>query len=653
MIEALFEAALQRHRAGRPDEAAGLYRRVLAIDPRHADSLHLLGVIAAQSGRHGEAAALIGRAVAISPDFALAHFNRGNALRALERHAEAVEAFGRAARLDPRHAASQNNLGAALRALGRCDEAVDAYRRASALKPDDPDVCYNLGVALGELRRDEEAAAAYRRALALKPDHVDALINLGVALQALGRDAEALDAFRRAVAVDPLAADAHAGIGGVLQARGRFEAALLAYRRALELKPDEAAAHIRLGFTLHALGRPDEALAAYRRAIALRSDDAEAHVGAGVALQELGRSGEAAAAVERALALDPASARAWYIRSDLKTFAPDDPDIARMEALLAGADARRLDPDARLDLEFALGKAWMDVGEADRAFAHLTAGNRRVRGALAYDVEADVSRFAAVARTFTPELMDRLGGAGFGDERPLFIVGMPRSGTTLVEQILASHPQIHGAGELGLLDEVVGRAWPRGFPPSASDLAGADLSALGRAYAERVGALAPGSRRVVDKMPSNFPFAGLIALMLPGARILHCRRDPVDTCLSCYSKRFAGRWDFAYDLGDLGRYYRAYDALMAHWRALLPSERFAEVRYEELVGNLRGEAERLIAFCGLAWDDACLDFHRTVRPVRTASVNQVRQPIYRTSLARWKPYAAHLGPLLAALGLAA
>jgi hypothetical protein len=201
-----------------------------------------------------------------------------------------------------------------------------------------------------------------------------------------------------------------------------------------------------------------------------------------------------------------------------------------------------------------------------------------------------------------------------------------------------------------LLGEIVGRAWSRGYPPSASELSNTDLAALGRAYADQVAALAPDKRRVVDKMPGNFQFAGLIALMLPGARIIHCQRDPIDTCLSCYSKRFTGRQDFAYDLGDLGRYYRAYDTLMAHWRALLPPERFIEVRYEDVVADLRGEAERLVGFCEVAWDEACINFHRTARPVRTASVNQVRQPIYRTSLARWTSYEAHLQPLLAALG---
>jgi len=284
----------------------------------------------------------------------------------------------------------------------------------------------------------------------------------------------------------------------------------------------------------------------------------------------------------------------------------------------------------------------MDVGDADQAFARLNAGNRRVRGSLVYDVEADVSCFKAIADAFTSDVMNLFAGAGDTSEHPVFVVGMPRSGTTLVEQILASHPDVHGAGELNLLSEVSGGAL---FPTL-----GRELPAWGRAYAERLAALAPGKRRVVDKMPSNFQFLGLIQLMLPNARIIHCRRDPIDTCLSCYSRKFADRQDFSYDLRDLGRYYRAYEDLMDHWRRLLPHDRLLEVRYEDLVNDLRTEAERLVAFCGLEWNEACLDFHRTDRPVQTASVNQVRQPIYRSSVSRWKQYARHLEPLLGALG---
>jgi hypothetical protein len=231
---------------------------------------------------------------------------------------------------------------------------------------------------------------------------------------------------------------------------------------------------------------------------------------------------------------------------------------------------------------------------------------------------------------------------------------MIRSGTSLIEQVLASHPEVHGAGELTVLaDAAAGAIGPDraalGYPGFAPTLTAEDLAAVGRAYVDQVAALAPGKRRVVDKLPANFQFAGLIHRALPNARIIHCRREAVDTCLSIYSKRFVGRQDYAYDLRELGLYHRGYETLMDHWRGLLPADRFIEVDYEDVVGDLEAQARRLVAFCGLDWNAACLDFHKTQRPVRTASANQVRQALYRTSVGRWKPYERHLGPLLTAL----
>jgi len=257
-----------------------------------------------------------------------------------------------------------------------------------------------------------------------------------------------------------------------------------------------------------------------------------------------------------------------------------------------------------------------------------------------------------VAETFTPELYARLQGAGAPSELPVFIVGMPRSGTTLIEQIVSSHPQVTGAGELSALRLVVegSGVFPERLEALAEGEAADLLRQLGQAYLARVAPLAQGRARLVDKMPGNFLYAGMIPLILPGARIIHTRRDAVDTCLSCYTKLFGGEQSFAYDQAELGAFYRHYERLMAHWREILPSERFIEVDYESVVDNLEDEARRLTDFLGLSWDDACLNFHDNRRVVRTASVNQVRQPIYKTSKGRWQAYADYLGPLLAALG---
>jgi tetratricopeptide (TPR) repeat protein len=674
-LDELLAGAVRSHKAMRLADAERLYRQALAIDPANADALHGLGVIAAQSGRHDEAIRLIGKAVDANPGLAAAHGNLGLALRALGRgeaavqsyrravelahnsaeahyslgaalqgigrHEEAVGAYRRALELQPGHAAAAYNQGLALQALGRDDEAVATYQRAIALNPQRAQAHNNLGVTLLRLGRAEEAAAACRRAVALQPDYGEARSNLGLALQDLGRDEEAVEVYQRLLERAPDYAVGHNNLGVLLQKLGRTDEALAVYETTLAISPDYAVAHNGRGLALQTLGRADEAIAAYRRAISLDPNLAAAGINLAIALQELGEAAEAMNAVDQALTIDPTSAHAWFTRSDLKTFTPDDPDIGRMEALLAAADEHRLSLVERLDLEFALGKAFMDIGDAERAFAHLDQGNRRMRASFRYDIEDDLRQFAAIARAYPPEVLRQAGGDP--SELPIFVVGMPRSGTTLVEQILAAHPEVHGAGELSDLETLAGDD-----PGQAQ--ASERLGALGRAYVDRISALAPGKRRVVDKMPANFRFTGLIRTALPNARIIHCRRDPIDVGLSCYARKFGGRQDFAYDLRELGLYYRGYERLMAHWRALLPADRFIEVRYEAVVGDLEGEARRLIGFCGLGWDPACLAFHAVRRPVRTASAGQVRRPIYNSSVGRWAPYAAHLKPLIKALG---
>jgi tetratricopeptide (TPR) repeat protein len=584
-VAGLYAQAVQLYRAGRLAEAEGLCRRLLAAAPRHPGGVHLLGLIALSANQPGP--------------------------------------------------------------------ALELFEKALELQPDYPDALNSRGVVLRRAGRHEEAAAAYRRAVELQPDHLNALNNLGNVLAHLGQAEEAVSVFKRALALKPELAEAHSNLGAALRAHGQAEEAVAELRQAVSLKPDFPEALNNLGAALRSLGRPGEAVAVLRRAIELKPDFIEAWANLANVQEELGETAEALATVRRALAIDPTSAHAWHTLSGLKTFAADDPDIPAMEAALATAEARDLRDD-RINLGFALGKAWMDLRDPDRAFEYLNTANRLRRATFDYDVEAEARGFDEIAKVFTPELMQRLAGTGDASELPIFVLGMPRSGTTLVEQILASHPVVHGAGELKVLEETLIAAAGRGdigplYPYMAQTLTPAALAKLGRAYVDQVAALAPGKERVVDKMPANFRLAGLIHLMLPNARIIHCRRDPVDTCLSCYAQNFAVGQRFTFDLRELGLYYRAYERLMAHWRTVLPPDRFLEVDYEEVVDDLEGQARRLIAFCGLPWDEACLKFYETRRPVRTASVSQVRQPIYRSSVARWKPYERQLAPLIQAL----
>jgi tetratricopeptide (TPR) repeat protein len=500
--------------------------------------------------------------------------------------------------------------------------------------------------------RHDDAVVHYRQALALRPDHAAAHNNLGNLMSSLGRPDEAIAHYRQALAIEPNLAETHNNLGILIAARVGPEAAIAHYRHALAIRPDLGEVHGNIGNALLMLRRADEAVAQFCKALALRPDLAQSYNGLGNALQVLGRLEEAHQAFAMSVKLAPRQAKLYLALAHSKPFAPNDPHLAAMQAL--ARDSASLNEDERISLDFALAKAFADLNEPERSFHHLSEGNARERARIAYDEPATLARFDCIRATFTPELMREKSGAGDPSRVPVFVVGMPRSGTTLVEQILASHSRVFGAGEIDDFAKVVPRRQDPGgaaviFPEVVSLLCGDDLRALGARYLDRIRAMAPAAERIVDKMPSNFSMVGLIHLALPQARIIHVRRDPVDTCLSCFSILFVGDHPYGYDLAELGRYYGAYERLMQHWRDVLPQGVMLEVRYEDVIDDIEQQARRLVAHCGLDWEEACLAFHRSPRPVATASVAQVRQPIYRSAVGRSQPYRAYLGPLLQAL----
>jgi tetratricopeptide (TPR) repeat protein len=445
-------------------------------------------------------------------------------------------------------------------------------------------------------------------------------------------------------------ADDILALGVALYEAGRPSEAVIQFERALALGSDRAEAHNDLGVALDAVGRRAEALDHYRRAIALKPGLADPYTNVGKLLMDLGQIEAAQTAFAAAVALAPHRGMFYFNLAHVKRFTADDPYLTAMENL--ARNPKSLGEEDHVKLQFALAKAYADLGAHERAFCHLHEGNARKRRMIAYDEGATLDQLARVRRVFDAPTVARASGAGNPSDLPVFIVGMPRSGTTLVEQILASHPEVYGAGELYDLDRLVRglASGAGGFPEIVADLTAAQLHDLGTAYLAGLEVEKPTARRVTDKMPWNYRFVGLIRLILPNARIIHVRRDPIDTCLSCFSKLFGANQEFSYDLAELGRYYRAYRALMDHWRAILPVGAMLEVEYEELVADFAVQARRIVAHCGLDWHEGCLDFHRTVRPVLTASAVQVRQPIYRTATEYWRPYRVHAGPLIQALG---
>ena len=640
--------------AGRPDAALPIYDAILQARPEDANLLHNRGVALMSLGRAAEAAQVFEAAAARRPGYVSAHFNGAICLANLGRLAEAEAAYARAIALEPGHGAAINNRGAALIGLGRPTEALACFERALELNASDAGAHANRANALCSLGRPREALAAADRALELQPNAVAALLNRGLALNDLGHPDEALRCFDLAVRLAPAYAEAHSNRGNVLHALRRPEDAVAAYERALEIRPDFPEALSNRGNVLRELGRTDDALASLDRAIALRPAYADAWENRGVTLVELGRIDEAIAAIETTLELAPDRVRPNQVLIELRKVTPGDRSLQALEAAARRESA--LFPEDRIRLNFALGKAYADLGEHDRCFARYARGGVLKRAASAYDEAATMQAIGAIIEAYDKTRLRRRTGKGDPSRVPVFVLGMPRSGTTLIEQILSRHPKVLAAGETPAFADALDALG--GEPRDAvrrmadfADLSPGTLKALGADYLARVCDGAPaGVERIVNKTTVNFLIAGLIHLALPKARIIHARRDAADTCWSCFTKLFVHDLPHTYDLRELGRYYRAYERLMEHWRQALPPGVMLEVQYEDVVSDLEGQARRMVEHCGLEWDPACLDFHAAERQVRTASVLQVRRPIYATSVGRWRAYEKHLGPLLEALG---
>jgi tetratricopeptide (TPR) repeat protein len=536
--------------------------------------------------------------------------------------------------------------------LGKKDAALVNYDRALTLRPDDAEALSNRGTTLKDLKRFEKALASYDRALALRPDYAEALYNRGNIMHELKRFEEALASYDRALTARPDFAEALSNRGNVLHELKRFEEALASYDRALTVRPDYARALSNRGTTLRELKRFQEALASYDRALTVRPDDAEALYNLGLVLTELGHMSKARAALEQAVELAPCKVKYRYDLSNITPFVAGDVHLTALEKL--AEESATLSVGDRIELHFTLGKAYEDVGRHAKAFSQWLDGNALKRQQITYNEAATLGKLDRVRAVFTFELIRTRQNFGNPSPAPVFIIGMARSGSTLVEQILASHPQVFGGGELKHFAAAMKRIKTKfgGYPELVSGMTDEDFRDLAARYLAEIERLAPESVRITDKTPGNFMFGGLIHLVLPNAPIIHTIRDPVDTCLSCFSKLFTEGQNHTYDLAELGRYYNYYQELMAHWHCVLPPGRILDVRYEDVVADLEGQARRIIAHCGLNWDSRCLAFHKTERPILTASAAQVRQPIYNSAVGRWRVHEEALRPLLAELGIA-
>ena len=638
------------------------------------------GVDALRRNQAAEAATLFEEAISIRRARPLYHFKLAHAYQVTRDIEQAAKAFENTIRLQPDLWQAQLGLGLIYFGQGKRKESARFFkevlrciassfaermwlipRRIGAKSSAQAKygqlgksavsarALHAIGLALESRGKLEKAIVRYRAASKIDPECTEALKSLGQALIKSFFYKEAAQQLERARGLEPKDPETLAYLGLALAWLAKFDEAEPPIDEALALSSDGSDALFAKGWLLQLTGDPDSATACFEKALAQAPKMIDAHLGLGTNLRDLGRFEEAAQCIKQVLSLDPGNGYALQHLSRSRKFTANDPELAAVRRALC----RRTRPtQEQIRLHYAAGKMFDDIGEVDEAFDHYRRGNDLFD--VRFDTTAHAEHISALIRTFSPAFFEQTEGYGDPSERPLFIVGMPRSGTTLVEQIIASHPRAFGAGELQdmirlkeRLPELTQADTP--YPDCVSRIGQGLAGSLARKYLKKLQELSADADRVTDKMPGNFLHLGLIALLFPKARIIHCMRNPLDTCVSIYLTPLYGWHPYACSLTHLGHYYREYQRLMDHWRDVLPLP-CLDLVYEDLVADQEGVSRQIIDFCGLEWDERCLTFYDTKRAVQTSSSEQVRRPVSSASIGRWKRYEAHLGALKEAIG---
>jgi len=616
-VEQMLNTAMGLHQNGNLQQAELIYWQVLNRQPRFAYAMNMLGVLLSQKKDHTEGARLLQKAIKLEPNVADYHINLGFNLQEQGKLEEAEKTFAKATRIDPGSADAWFNLGNASLMLKKTRTAADSFIKTIEINKNNLPAYNNLGNIYRELRMFNEALKMFNKVIELKPDLSRGWYNLGKVYRQMGDGENAIKCFEKVIAYEPANLKVRCQIA---DCRGRMlnnlEAALGDYDSVIKSNPEYVPVYRKKADLLSEFGRYEEAGLWYRKGLEIDQTNTTAYIG--------------------------------LINNRLH----NEQDIKYLLDLL---DKGELESRQVVDIHFAMGRMFDARNEYENAFRHYHLGNRLHRSTFEFQISGIENYVSKLVDTFDESLIARHANHGVNSNLPVFIVGMPRSGTTLVEQIIASHPKVFGAGELPYIGDLVQSSltledrFASMQTPVLPTLEATDIYNHASKYLAYITRSGSGKERITDKMPQNFLSLGHIALMFPQARIIHCNRNPMDTCLSIYTQKFTQHHPYGYDLEELGAYYRQYQRLMSHWESLL-GNRILTVQYEMLVDDLESMSRKLIDHIGLKWDDRCLHFHETNRPVRTASHLQVRQNIYTTSLERWRNYEPWLGPLRTALG---
>ena len=641
----IFEQVIVRLKSGARAEAESLCREAITQDPGDVNFRALLGTILAERNAFEEAEENLRHVIKVAPGHARAHEDLGTVLLNQSRADEALPLLEKAVALMPKSASAASKLAGALMALGRTADAEALRALATQLSPQQAKLEQATRLfAQGQFREAEKQAQSL-----LQENSRDvnaALLLARIAINARCYD-DAEQLLVRITEIAPGFVAAWHDLGSVLKELNRFEEAVKALQEAVRLDPANAVTHYFYGAALAMAAQPEAAIEAYRKAVDLDPDLSGAYLGLGHVLKTVGDQDGGVAAYRRAIELRPDFGEIYYSLSNLKTFRFSDQEIAGMEERVGN---NALPIDCQVHFAFSLGKAYEDKADYAAAFRYYELANRRHRETIAYDpVQTEVAH-EKIRKAFSLEFFEHQAqmGTGCRDPDPIFILGLPRSGSTLLEQILASHSLVDGTSELPdismIAQSVTNKAHGRTFPISMPELTSEELTALGKQYLSQTQRHRGSAPFFTDKMPNNFAYVGFIKAILPNAKIIDARRHPMDSCVGCFKQHFAKGQTFTYDLFELGEFYLEYERMMTHWDAVLPGQ-VLHVEYENVVSDLETQVRRLLEFCGLEFEQSCVNFHETKRAVRTASSEQVRQPIYQGSLATWKRFGSDLDVL--------
>ena len=644
----LFET-IELINSGQIDKAEALCRAAVERNTKDVNMTALLGATLFKAGKAPEAEKYLRLSIQLAPGFAKPYSDLGQLLLASRRPQEAADMLEHAVRLEPGEDDAWFSLGKARAMLGLGPQADAAFEKSFALNPLRKALA--LAAEQQQAGRLDEAEKTYRDILRSNPENVDALRLLGTLAFQSGRFYEAERLFRRAVSHAPDYVEARLDLGRALKEQQRLEEAIHSFEKAVELEPDNLQAHFLLASVLAPAARTYDAIAAYRKVLEMRPNHAGALLGLGHTLKTVGRQEEAIAAYRDCIRLKPGNGETYWSLANLKTYQLSDEDIRAMQAQVARQDEDEdFNSQSRVNFLFALAKAHEDRGDYRRAWQYYQEGNTTQRMEENYDPVRTEVMNDEIIKAFDREFLERHSGEGHPSAEPIFIVGLPRSGSTLLEQILASHSMVEGTAELPYVGVVAtsmnrNRADGVNYPRAVRELSGGRFHKLGQDYLglARIHRT-EGRPHFIDKMPNNFPAIGFLHLILPNAKIIDARRYPLDSCLSCYRQLFARGQNFTYDLTDIGEYFLQYQRMMDYWHEVLPG-RCLTVQYEDMVTDFENQARRLLDYCELPWEDSCIRFYETERPVRTASSEQVRQPVYTRSIHFWRNHEDGLDEL--------